>query len=30
MGFGEAGRTSGILKVIRESVQVAQTVLERM
>jgi hypothetical protein len=30
MGFGEAGRISRILKVIREGVQVAQTILERM
>jgi hypothetical protein len=30
MGFGEAGRTSRILKVMREGVQVTQTILERM
>ena len=30
MGFGEAGRTNRILKVIREGVKVAQTVLERI
>jgi hypothetical protein len=30
MDFGEAGRTYRILRVIREGVEVAQTVLERM
>jgi hypothetical protein len=30
MDFGEAGRTYRRLKVIREGVQVAQTILERM
>jgi len=30
MDFGEAGRTSRILKVITEDMKVAETVLERM